>query len=427
MNKIPLSLREYKEFPGDSDSEKELSKKLKLSKDDHEIAKLLKKENKLDVDALTSGIRIKAKQYVGIAPFSQFTVMVMPKIELNLKEQPENLAYFIGYAHGFEKDLIKVLPKIPEAEFEATRLSRILIELIIMAFVDKCEVLFRQGLVKSYVTHTENVRFLRGKLLMQLQYRNDLRKNLQFACEFDELEHDNLENRIILKTLEVCYLISQDDKIKQNIRRLRHQISGFVSSVPIEMIDFDKISYNRLNEHYRLIHKICKLIINNSGIKDISKFKTPNIVSFFVNMNDVFQDFVSRFLEETLSKIGYRVSTEQRKRVWYSKGRSRGARTDILIRKNSQLYILDTKYKDDIEAGDLAQIGLYTHEYKKDYGIAILPTWVGYKDEEWISPVQEKSVYVKRLNIAEIITLIRNNDYESLKSNALYCIGENDT
>ncbi|QLH09461.1 McrC family protein [Candidatus Nitrosotenuis sp. DW1] len=379
-------------------------KNLKLTDKDQELKNYLKQRNILKITELKQGIQISSTSYIGIAQFSEFSVMVMPKLLMN----PNNLPKLIEYAYELD-DVI-----IPQSEIKFESTKNLLVEIILASFIKKCQQLLRQGLVKSYVTHQDNIPYLRGKLLLQQQFLNAMHKKLQFACEYDELEYNNLENQIVLFTLEKSYLITNNVSIKKEIRKLIHQFSGFVDKVSIQLSDFNKISYTRLNQHYEKTHQLCSLILRSIGIGDFYKPKTPFVNSFFIDMNKVFESFVARLFREF-----YPLSSKQQKgeKAWeFEDGKTAQIRTDILTYRGNKVdSIIDTKYKKYVSEADRFQIGFYIHEYGKKAGFAILPKHAESKDHQIKSIKQGITINVNHIDIDKTITLLKNNDYLELK------------
>ena len=397
-DRILIEVPEYKTIsPSTESSESERNKlaELSLTAEDIALKNYLGKEGILTILELKKGLQITASSHIGIAQFSNFSVIVSPKFSVKYS----SLSKLIEYSYDLE-DLI-----IPESEIKFKNTKNILIEIIISSFLKQCQKLLDQGLVKSYVTYEENIPYLRGKLLLQQQFMNSAHKKLQFACEYDELESDILENKILLTTLETCYNVTKNESLKKYTRRLIHQISGFVSKSIISMDDFDKINYTKMNQHYQKPHQLCKLILSSTGIEDFYKEKIPYVNSFFVDMNVIFEAFVAKLFRQFYP---FPSESQKVKKAWKTKGRFANIRTDILIYDNHRHVqdIIDTKYKKELIQSDRFQIGFYIHEYEKKKGYAILPQQAGSKDDTIISERQEITINVKHIDIDQILEMV---------------------
>jgi len=97
-------------------------------------------------------------------------------------------------------------------------------------FVNELEAIFKRGFCKKYIRKQENISFLKGKLLVRNQIGNRIRKVPKFACSYDDLTYDNLENRIILKAATLLIpLIRFSDIVKRDLVRYSNMMKEEVS------------------------------------------------------------------------------------------------------------------------------------------------------------------------------------------------------
>ena len=160
----------------------------KLEEKDIELQEQLENESKLIIEEFDDGLRVRATSQAGIAQFSDFSISVKPRFV-----SPEKLAGLFEFAEVFDEDMEL---SDNEVQFDAAKEDNQLVAVVILGFIKRCEKIIRQGLYKSYQTQTDDLRYLRGKLIMSQQIKNDLKKKLAFNCEFDELVTDNIENQI---------------------------------------------------------------------------------------------------------------------------------------------------------------------------------------------------------------------------------------
>jgi len=379
---------------------------LKLVENDK---KILKEElnGVLKIVPRPDGLAISSNSYIGFANFDSFSVVVKPKVLMS----PDSLFGMINYA--FDLDM-KKLP-----EFSPRTDENYLVDVIIFSFIEQCKILFKKGLYKSYVTHQEDITFLRGKLLLKQHIQNVLHNRPKFACEFDELEYDNLENQITLFCLKHAYKITKNEELKKEIRKLIFQISTVVSEQFITGQEFKKIQYTRQNNHYKRVLELCKLIIDSSGIVDFYSQQKHLVNAFFVDMNLIFEKFVANLFKDVFSDR-YRVLEQKEKKVWsIDEKRKKGIRTDILLenlRYRMKKIVIDTKYKDDLHDSDLYQIGFYIHEYFEEgvseakRGYAVLPTIEDLpleRKHSTISSIKQGIQIVKSfINIDQVVPLL---------------------
>tara|TARA_B100001123_G_scaffold437622_1_gene570304 strand:- start:52 stop:1290 length:1239 start_codon:yes stop_codon:yes gene_type:complete len=395
MNTPPvIELREY---------EKRTDIDLQLDEKDHELIKELEQKGILKISrgAISGKLKFEASSQIGVAQFTNFTVTVNPKFT-NI----ENLVKLINYVYDLDIDIL------PESEVKFRNESDMLTEIIISSFLNQCKNLIRQGLYKSYVIHQErNMPCLRGKLLLVQQLQNDARKNAKFACEFDELEYNNLENQILLYCLHKCSDWTIIDSKKNELHSLIQQISPLVNYKQITIEHFKKINYTRLNQYYDKIHQLCKIIVQNIGISDFYEQKTSFVNSFFVDMNNVFENFFFKLIKQYHPLP----SKEQVPEVsWRSTlGQTFTNKPDILIydeTRTSVKYILDTKYKTEIAQSDIRQLADYMGQQGKNDAYAILPKTENSRPDEHQAENRDVIVKVRYIDIDKAIHLIYTRD-----------------
>jgi 5-methylcytosine-specific restriction enzyme subunit McrC len=251
------------------------------------------------------------------------------------------------------------------------------------------------------------------------QIQLDARLVPKFACEFDELEYDNLENRILLHTLLKCMGMTNWPELrKRTLTDIRRLESLQVKDV-LKVGDIEKMqrSYTRLNDHYKQPHKICEMIEKKFGVSDFYRGTTSAIVPFFVDMPDIFEKFVQRLFEK-YHEDGITVKPQLSERAWKGPGLSRWSTPDIGLYRGDKLEeIVDMKYKDKLKSSDLYQLGFYMHEYggnEVKQAFAIMPNTRS-ADGPYESERHHKMVYEKRVNLDDYTELIDSNNKPELK------------
>tara|TARA_Y100000590_G_scaffold161645_1_gene185333 strand:- start:1471 stop:2799 length:1329 start_codon:yes stop_codon:yes gene_type:complete len=364
---------ELKEFEGISSREKDKdSKEWKYDSDlpkkfsDEKDRELLDELDKnLKIEEFLDGLRVKAKRSVGKCQFSDFSISVTPRFV-----SQENLSRFLDFSYGFSDDFM-----ISNQVLTQTGLEDNLLNIMISTFTKNCKNLIKRGLYKTYEEQIEDLKYLKGKLLLQNQIRNDFTKKLAFNCQYDDLITNNNENQICLHVLEnYCYPRIENDEKKRDCSKLIKQFSIEVENPPeLRLHKFDEVFYNRLNQHYESIHGLGKIIFQGFGISDFYKFKKTNIYSFFVPMHDVYE----KFLEKLFEKLNYDVESQIGQIAWKDQDeKTMGIRTDILLKDNKKIeFLIDAKYKEELSPSDRYELGFYIHELQisTKTAYAILP------------------------------------------------------
>ena len=373
-------------------------KDLKLENNDRKLVNYLKKKNILIIKELKNGLEISSKSYIGLVQFTNFTVKILPKFAL----KPTSLPKIIAYSYDLD-DI-----RLPRSEINFESNENYLIDILIFFFIMKCQNLLRSGLLKSYILYEQDSKFLRGKLLINKQITHNIKHQTLFACEFDELEYNNIENQILLYTLKESYSLTQSDLLRKDIRILIRQFSDRVDEKTISSYDFNSIAYNRLNKHYQSIHDLCKIIISKMGVSNFYEGKKHVSNSFFVDMNLIFEKFVTRLFKEFYNSE-YFVEDQKNKKAWITdEGAYTNIRTDILLSSPmGNKIVIDTKYKRKISQSDSFQIFFYVHEYNEEKGYAVLPLYLdSKKSENMTAVVSGLNIDIKRIDLEKTLNWI---------------------
>lgn len=354
-------------------------------------------------------------------------INILPKIFKNSQNEIKDINIFLDFAHnGF--NYFENAKHFYDKTSEST-----LLDPIHYSLINEYEKLEKQGLLKSYVIHAENTSSMRGKLLMQHQMLNDAMMRPQFYCEFDELEYDSIENRVILQALTVLERTSNDQKIRMKAMDLAQRLSGSVQKIMVPRPERQRMmkSYNRQNLRYVHIHDLCDRVIDESGIQDIYSGDNSYIIPVFYDMNTLFENFIQNIFTKCYEDDQeYEVKTQHEEPSW--RGENLGdkkMKPDIMIEKNDVLkFIVDVKYKkQDITPPDLYQLGFYMHEFSAkhpdnpaiDSAIAITPEYEGVKSGTYVSETGKK-VFVKRINIQKCLGYLKENKISELKKEVKY-------
>lgn len=383
-----------------------IDENLTILEEDKELEEFLNTKE-IEIIQTKKGLRINAGRYIGSAEFTNFILTVNPKFT-----QLKNIVKLIDYGYNIkDEDMRDFEIKFHEGENQP-------MEIIIILFVNLCKKLLRKGLVKSYIVQQTNLPYLRGKLLLQQQIKNDTKFSLNFFCEYDEFTENNLENQIVLYCLDRCYHLTKNTERKKLIRKLVHQMDSDVELKPMFREDFDKIQYTRINRHYKKPHILAELILRHLGVFDFKKQQTSFIVPYFVPMFQVFENFLTQLFQEYYSlPVDDQVYTNS----WYLDKHPKPIVPDIIsyenksLKEGQEVSIIDAKYMDDIKEGEMYQIAFYLNDYKKKFGYAILPWFKGAERKVWKAPNQDIAIIVNYINIDKILDWIysaENHDQE---------------
>lgn len=383
------------------------------------------------VDSRSKRVLITTKQHIGSFTLEgpDKRINILPKFVKNFKEEGfeyvNRLVYYGENVAGLMEGRHHYLESVNDE----------LINRLYWTLIQKCRKLMERGLMKSYVMHSENSPSLRGKMLLLQQMQNDARMMPEFFCEFDELEFDNNENRVILEALTLVERSSTGDT-KMSAMDMARRMAKEVQQVPVPTIDRKNMmrSYTRLNERYKEVHQTCDQIIEKHGVKDIYAGDISHVLPVMEDMNSLFESFVQRLFEEHLHKSngdykGHRVETQLSEDAWKGAGGLKGKRKmrpDITMWEKEQCTgIVDVKYKEEnVSTGDLYQLGFYMHEFTKknlDMGgkteiekaFAVLPETKNGKSGTYTSRTG-KTVHIKRIDVPYALDYLKEGKMKKL-------------
>jgi 5-methylcytosine-specific restriction enzyme subunit McrC len=401
-------------------SEKIFRKQLK----DEDIAVLDELKEKYGIRHFfdkNNSLIIESNQNIGSVqlPNLDHRINITPKMFKNKKDSLIDTSVFLFFANNIN---IKKFMKDQKNFFESD--SEHLVHPLHIDLITKCEELLNKGLLKSYVVNTENISAVRGKLLFQQQMVNDLMRKPKFFCEYDELEYDSTENRVLLQAMTIVERTSKITYWKMKALDLAQKLSGVVNKVNVSKPERQMMmrSYNRQNSRYKEIHQTCERLIEQEGVGNIYSGER-SVVPIFYNMNNEFERFVENLFLKYYEMPSW-VKTQSSAISWNREIKdTRRMRPDIIIQDDNGnvKHIIDTKYKDhELTPGDLYQIGFYMHEYGKnnelDDAFAILPESDNVSDETYTSTKKKKNVHQRTLNVVECLEMIKENDEDGLKN-----------
>src|SRR5437588_340691 len=105
----------------------------------------------------------------------------------------QNVYYLLLYAwDALEYTDTEAVAAVPETQ---------VLDLLAVILNHGIDRLLRQGLHRAYLSRQESIPGVRGKLDLSATVKADLLRRTRTICEFDELSHDILHNRILKATL----------------------------------------------------------------------------------------------------------------------------------------------------------------------------------------------------------------------------------
>jgi 5-methylcytosine-specific restriction enzyme subunit McrC len=265
-------------------------------------------------------------------------------------------------------------------------------EWLVHRFLDQVDSLVLRGIRLHYVEREDNLSTVRGRLLVAQNLRTNALAPHRFFCRFEDFSADRPENRLIRSAVRRVMGSSSNPENQRRAAQLNERLQEIPLSQNIAQ-DFSRWRDDRLMAHYREIRSSCRWILNSRGAAPVAG--DDAMFGCFVRMNDVFERYVVRWMQNRLIGTDYELldqnsglSDARRTKQFCSwDGKPRSMRPDILIYSRMERHrcvaILDAKWKRtvDMEAGsdrpsagsDLYQMYAYAqHWLAEDAGTKII-------------------------------------------------------
>jgi 5-methylcytosine-specific restriction enzyme subunit McrC len=264
----------------------------------------------------------------------------------------------------------------------------------------------KQGLHREYISKTEDLSVMRGKLDVNGTVRNRIKRETKLTCEYDELSEDNRFNQILKTTAEI---LSRSTSVKKEHRTtLRKEMMFFheVNTMIPSMIDWSRLTYQRNNGSYKMLMNICYLVLD--GLLLTTEKGEYRMARFLdeQKMSSLYERFVREYYVHHFKDLSPSVS-----HIKWNLDDTNGLieflptmKTDITLRKKSKVLIIDTKYysktmqqsanndKKTLHSNNLYQIYAYVKNFDKENSGDVSGLLLYAKTDELIVPDCEYNI-----------------------------------
>ncbi|WP_232719388.1 McrC family protein [Gordonia metallireducens] len=291
-------------------------------------AESLRRTGFVDVGPAPGGHwEVTATSYVGSLVVDGVELLVRPKINA------ENL--FLLLEPGLPPSAW-----LREAyEYEA---SGDLLPSVIAFFARTVETTLGRGVLRAYHGREEALVALRGRPDIVGQFKR-AGMLTPVACRYDDFSEDVLENRVLRAAVRLALRVPRVDP--EDRQRLTRQLAALdnVADVSVRAETFDSVHITRLNQHYSPALGLARLVLANLTLSDARGSTTAS--SFMVDMNDLFQRFVTERLRRELRG---RLDVVAEPTVHLGVGREVPMQPDLVFRSpetGEVRFVADLKYK----------------------------------------------------------------------------------
>ena len=320
-----LDLREY-----------EPSDPIELSVSDRDSLKENLPSLKIEPTPGENGVyQITPSSVVGALEIADLSMLIRPKIGI-----PKLLA-LACYAMG-------ALKPHEEPQFDFAEDVETLPDTLAIALASAARAAFTHGLLHGYRTEEEALLTVRGRIRFEDQIRGRFGIAMPVEVRYDEFTDDIMENRLVKTAVaRLGQMRIRSSRARRGLGWTTAMLEN-VSHVSFAPNYVPDVPINRLNEHYRGVVGLSRLILRYCSFE--ARRGSARAIGFALNMNDLFQDFLTVALREEL-RLSNRVfcSDDQlkgRRRIYLDDKRSVKLEPDITWWDGGEcVFVGDAKYK----------------------------------------------------------------------------------
>ncbi len=299
-----------------------------------------------DMDDAEVAYHLTPGSTVGAIDLADLSVLIRPKIGI---PKLLSIACYAMGAYKFQKQRL--------FDFEE---DQSLPDTLALALSAAARRAFSRGLLHDYLTREEALYTVRGRIRFDDQIRRRFGIPMPIEVRYDEFTDDILANRLVkAATARLGGMRLRSQKARRGLG----WISGILDNIsPVEFprTDVPSVLFDRLNEHYRGVVELSRLILRHSAFE--SKRGQVRASGFLMDMNVVFQEFVTVALREALGAPAD--AFRERPIDSLDRGGQVHLRPDLVWQEGSRcVFVGDAKYKlirdERVPNADLYQLLAY--------------------------------------------------------------------
>ncbi len=325
---------------------------------------------------------LKPGSTVGAVEVDGLSVFIRPKIGI---PQLLSLAcYAIGRV------------KFRESDFDFLK-EEALPDALALALVSAAPRAFARGLLHGYRTEEEALQTVRGRIRFDDQIRRRFGIPLPVEVRYDEFTDDILANRLVkAAVVRLGGMRLRSPEARRGLGWVAAMLDN-VSYVEFPPSGVPEVPFDRLNEHYRGVVTLARLVLRRGAFE--ANRGEVRASGFLMDMNQVFQEFVTVALREAL-KVPERelCSPKEMPRVTLAEGNRVRLEPDLSWWNGGVCtFVGDVKYKSidsSSRIADLYQLLAYTTALNLPGGLLI------YAEGEPVPPTYLVRYAHKKLHVA---------------------------
>jgi len=227
---------------------------------------------------------LKPEAVVGAFELGDLSVLIRPKLDI------PKLIFIACYAMGEFK--------LHEGERFRFAEAETLPDAMALSLWVAARRAFERGLLHGYRTEEESLYTVRGRIRVGDQIRRRFSMPFPVEVQYDEFTEDIVANRLVKAAAwQLGRMRLRSPRARDGLREVAARL-GNVSLVEFPPHDVPEVRFDRLNERYREVVTLSRLVLRRRLFE--SARGGVSVPGFHMDMNVVFQRFVTRALREVL-------------------------------------------------------------------------------------------------------------------------------
>lgn len=286
---------------------------------------------------------VTIKNYVGLIQMKNgYQVQILPKVSFgDGAEDPGNKRtkkIFLKMLRSMKDFPSKVFN---DASLKVDQMN--LYEIFINMYLQEVRQLVKRGIKSTYVTQEDNLKYYRGKLLINQQIRTNLAHRERFYVTYDEFHPNRAENRLVKATLLKLQKLTSSAENAKEINQLLTAFEMVEPSLNYQK-DFSRVTIDRNTKDYEMLIQWSKVFLMNKSFTTFSGDSTSRALLF--PMESVYESYVAQQIRKMFCPEGWEVSSQDKGHYLFVEPKRQFAlRPDIVLELDGRTVIMDTKWK----------------------------------------------------------------------------------
>jgi 5-methylcytosine-specific restriction enzyme subunit McrC len=331
-----------------------------------------------------------AGQWVGVIQLPGLVVELLPKIEGDGDSQEDAVSLA-------RDNLLAMLAESGDVPLRARDLASLstrkapLHEALVALFARRLLAELLRGPDRSYVHESDDLRTIRGKLLVGRHVSRNAARRERFTCAFEEYSIDTALSRVLLATCRALLGMASADTTREALSHCVLVLQD-VGDVGDPLPWLDRVVLTRQNERFAELLVFCRMVLQQ--LAPTARAGRASTFSLLFDMDRVFEGFIAGFLRRRVlpDLPDTRVLPQARGRRDYLLRAEDGLdalrlKPDLLVEAPTARLVIDTKWKrlggkshersGGVSSGDLYQLAAYTRRFGVARSVLLYPRTSG--------------------------------------------------